>query len=91
MTTGAVVYPRVLLFPHTRNAPKKWPRPDGAAVGAFLREVSAENGPAQSYRNTLGLGGCSFQFGRTSILWPRLPHLAHFTRERNAGTSVSAG
>ena len=34
--------------------------------------------------------GCSFQFGRTSILFPRLPHLAHFTRERNHGTSVSA-
>ena len=39
----------------------------------------------------LSPGGCSFQFGRTSILFPRPPHLAHFTRERNHGTSVSAG
>ena len=35
--------------------------------------------------------GCSFQFGRTSILLPRLPHLAQTTRGRNDGTSVSAG
>ena len=47
------------------------------------------------HRHTLPVrpsrGGCSFQFGRTSILFPRLPHLPHFTRERNHGTSVSAG
>ena len=35
--------------------------------------------------------GCSFQFGRTSILFPRLPHLAQTTRERKYGISVSAG
>ena len=27
----------------------------------------------------LGLGGCSFQFGRTSMCRPRAPHLAHTT------------
>ena len=46
-------------------------------------------------RNTLPVrlwpGGCSFQFGRTSILLPRPPHLAQTTRVRNHGTSVSAG
>ena len=36
----------------------------------------------------LSLGGCSFQFGRTSILLPRPPHLAQTTRVRNHGTSV---
>ena len=39
----------------------------------------------------LSRGSCSFQFGRTSILFPRLPHLAHTTRQRNQGTPVSAG
>jgi hypothetical protein len=38
----------------------------------------------------LSCGGCSFQFGRTLILFPRLPHLAQTTREGNDGTSVSA-
>jgi hypothetical protein len=38
----------------------------------------------------LACGVCSFQFGLTSILFP-LPHLPHFTGERNEGTSVSAG
>ena len=38
----------------------------------------------------LSRDSCSFQFGRTSILFP-LPHLAHTTRQRNQGTSVSAG
>ena len=28
----------------------------------------------------LSLGGCSFQFSLTSILFPRLPHLAQTTR-----------
>ena len=37
----------------------------------------------------LGCLGCSFQFGRTSMFL--LPHLPHFTRERNHGTSVSGG
>ena len=41
--------------------------------------------------HTRDAGGMSFQFGRTSILLPRLPHLAQTTRERNHGTSVSAG
>jgi hypothetical protein len=34
--------------------------------------------------------GYSFQFGRTSSLFPRPPHLAQTTRERNHGTSVSS-
>jgi hypothetical protein len=37
----------------------------------------------------LSVGGCSFQFGRTSM--SRLPHLLHFMRGRNDGTVVSAG
>jgi hypothetical protein len=48
-----------------------------------------------AYRHTLpvrlGCVGCSFQFGRTSMLLPRLPHLAQTTRGRNDGTLVSAG
>ena len=35
--------------------------------------------------------GASFQFGRTSILLPRDPHLAHFTLDRNQRTGVSPG
>src|SRR4029077_192066 len=45
-----------------------------------------------SHRHTLPLrldwGGCSFQFGRTSILFPRLPHLAQTTWLRKYGISV---
>jgi len=39
----------------------------------------------------LSRGGCSFQFGRTSILFPRLPHLAQTTLLLKYGTSDSAG
>jgi hypothetical protein len=46
----------------------------------------AEHLPGQA----LALGGCSFQFGRTSILFPRLPHLAQTTLRLKYGTSVSA-
>ena len=40
---------------------------------------------------TLSRGGCSFQFGRTSMCRPRPPHLAHTTLLANHGTSVSPG
>jgi hypothetical protein len=53
----------------------------------WCRSRCAEANPAFE----LCCGGCSFQIGLTSILFPRLPHLPHFTRERNEGTSVSAG
>jgi hypothetical protein len=39
----------------------------------------------------LACGSCSLQFGLTSILSLRLPHLAQTTRERKYGISVSAG
>jgi len=39
----------------------------------------------------VGLTGCSFQFGRTSIHLPREPHLPHFTRRWSDGTSTSSG
>jgi hypothetical protein len=42
----------------------------------------------QSFPVRLSLGGCSFRLGRTSILLPRPPHLAHLTRDRNHGTSA---
>jgi hypothetical protein len=61
--------------------------------GAPQNRASAQSPVIKRYRHTLpvrlSLGGCSFQFGRTSILLPRPPHLAHTTRERNHGTSVS--
>jgi SnoaL-like polyketide cyclase len=45
----------------------------------------------RSYRSTVGRVGCSFQFGRTSILSRRPPHLPQTTLFRKYGTSVSAG
>jgi hypothetical protein len=38
----------------------------------------------------LSVGGCSFQFGRTSMWRPRAPHLAHTTLLANQGTSTSS-
>ena len=45
----------------------------------------------QRKSSLVGGTGCSFQFGRTSILLPRPPHLPHFSRLLTHGTSVSAG
>jgi hypothetical protein len=55
------------------------------ALGRFLL------GHRHCFPVRLGCVGCSFHFGRTSILFPRLPHSAQTTRGLNDGTSVSAG
>ena len=48
--------------------------------GALADDIDA---PAGHQRKTLPTklccGGCSFQFGRASILFPRLPHLVQTT------------
>jgi hypothetical protein len=54
----------------------------------LLRKIASHR---HSLPTKLGPLGCSFQFGRTPILFPQLPHLARTTRERKDGTSVSAG
>jgi hypothetical protein len=59
-----------------------------------LRNGETQADIARTYgvdATTLGCVGCFFQLGRASILLPRPPHLAQTTRERNHGTSVSAG
>jgi hypothetical protein len=50
-----------------------------------------KTGYRQTLPTKLCYDGCSFQFGRTSILFPRLPHLAQTTLLLKYGTSVSAG
>jgi hypothetical protein len=57
------------------------------AILAF-RCISCERGVLGKYSTyrhcfpvRLSLGGCSFQFGRTSILFRLLPHLPHFMEQ----------
>jgi hypothetical protein len=61
--------------------------PESRYRGAPGREFSTLGSRVhrQTFPVRLSPAGCSFQFGRTSILFPRLPHFAHFTRERYHG------
>jgi hypothetical protein len=68
----------------------------GAIVHFGQREFVVSNehliqSNGQSYRSTVGRGGCSFQFGRTSMWRPRAPHLAHTTLLANERTSSNYG
>ena len=53
--------------------------------------TSAALPKADVTHNATSSAAPSFQFGRTSILLPRPPHLPHLTRLLNDGTPVSAG
>ena len=89
--------PRALVSDLRRLRPRFVPpSPKGASL-IFKRDRGSERDPYQKamlaglLRVSSQRVGCSFQFGRTSILFPRLPHLAQTTRERKYGISVSAG
>ena len=63
---------------------------DGESDG---KDRVQKNGSIHRYTLPVKLvcGVCSFQFGRTSILFPRPPHLAQTTRVLKYGISDSAG
>jgi hypothetical protein len=67
-------------------------QPAGLGASASLHHlVGARYSSGATLPVRLSCGGCSFQFGRTSMYRPRAPHLAHTTLLVNDGTAVSSG
>jgi hypothetical protein len=58
------------------------------AVQAHADEVHI---PSSHQSNLVGIGGCSFQFGRTSMRLPRAPQMAQTTLRLKYAISVAAG
>src|SRR5690349_9112178 len=65
----------------------------GGKLAGFLfdSEPSTSLGIAGRPDQSSIVHGASFQFGRTSILLWRAPHLPHFTLDLTHGTGVSPG
>jgi hypothetical protein len=64
-----------------------WADTDHRAMLTAIRAADSE----QSYVNVVGVGGCSFQFGRTSMRLPRAPQIAQTTLRLKYAISVAAG
>ena len=93
----------VRLFAFLREYPIRYSRIERRCLDAVLeranlllvaatdRAFEIESRQRHTLPVRLGCVGCSFQLGLTSILFPRLPHLAQTTRDLKYGISVSAG